>query len=110
MKRKLSILATPALTSGLLLIIGLFLTSNQAKAQAGAEHKTVWTGLYTDEEATRGQAIFQQYCVSCHGVNLEGGSGMGAPQLAGEKFVENWREDTVEDLFLKIRNTMPRRG
>jgi hypothetical protein len=35
---------------------------------------------------------------------------MGAPQLSGDKFVENWREDTVEDLFLKIRNTMPRRG
>jgi len=35
---------------------------------------------------------------------------MGAPQLAGDKFVENWREDTEEDLFLKIGNTMPRRG
>jgi mono/diheme cytochrome c family protein len=92
------------------LIVGSFTTTMHARTQAVGEHKSVWGGLYTDEEASRGQAIFQQYCVSCHGTNLEGGAGMGAPQLSGDKFVENWREDTVEDLFLKIRNTMPRRG
>jgi quinoprotein glucose dehydrogenase len=110
MNRKLVILVTPGLVSGLLMIVGLFTTSMRARAQAGGEHKSIWSGLYTDEEATRGQEIFEQYCVSCHGAKLEGGAGMGGPQLAGDKFVENWREDTVEDLFVKIRTTMPRRG
>jgi hypothetical protein len=54
--------------------------------------------------------MYEQACVNCHGVDLGGGASQGGPQFAGDKFMENWREDTTETLFLKIRNTMPRRG
>src|SRR4051794_13800816 len=108
MNRNFAILLIPALISGVL-IVGLFTTSVDAQSPA-AERKTVWKGIYTDEQASRGQAIFETTCVNCHGATLAGGASMGGPQLAGDKFMENWREDTVETLFLKIRNTMPRAG
>jgi cytochrome c553 len=109
MNRKAAILLIPVLISGLLLVV-LFATVSQARPQGTPEHKSVWNGVYTDAEATRGQALYENLCVNCHGVALTGGASMGAPQLAGDKFMENWREATVEDLFLKIRNTMPRQG
>lgn len=106
MKRKLAVLFIPAVTLG----FWLLRASGEAQTQTGAEHKNIWSGVYTDGEATRGQAIYEQYCVNCHGVSLGGGASSGGPPLAGEKFLENWREDTVENLFMKIRDTMPRRG
>jgi len=90
---------------------GIWLSTKDIHARSqAAEHKTVWTGVYTDAEATRGQAIFTEFCTPCHGIALEGGASMGGPPLAGDKFLENWREDTVGTLFTKIRTTMPRRG
>jgi mono/diheme cytochrome c family protein len=92
-----------------LVVIALSMTV-QSKAQSGGEQKTVWSGVYSDEGAVKGQALYEQYCVNCHGMTLGGSPSSGGPPLAGEKFMENWREDNVESLFLKIRNTMPRRG
>jgi len=107
MNRKLTTLLIPVLC---LLIAGLRVNNMRAQSQGTPEHKTVWSGVYTDEEASRGQTLYDQTCVNCHGQSLAGGASQGGPQLAGDKFVENWREDMVQNLFLKIRNTMPRQG
>src|SRR5438067_7688450 len=77
--------------------------------QAGAAHKTIWDGVYTDAQATSGQAVYTQYCAQCHSTNLGGGANQGAPALKGDKFIEAWREDSLDSLFTKIRTTMPRR-
>jgi cytochrome c553 len=53
------------------------------------------------QDATRGGALYQQQCVSCHGEGLEGRSG---PALAGGDFRSRW---STSDLSGKIRNTMP---
>jgi mono/diheme cytochrome c family protein len=74
---------------------------------AAAANKTVWDGVFTAAQASSGQAVYAKYCVECHIENLSGGG--QNPQLAGAKWLENWREDNLESLFLKIRNTMPRR-
>jgi mono/diheme cytochrome c family protein len=74
-----------------------------------AQQKTVWDGMYSDSQATNGLAVYNQYCASCHSPNLGGGANQGAPPLKGEKFMENWREDSLESLYTKIRTTMPRR-
>jgi len=71
--------------------------------------KTVWDGLYTANQATSGQAIYTEHCATCHSTNLLGGANQGAPPLKGDRFMENWREDTLDSLFTKIRTTMPRR-
>lgn len=97
------------LVSGCLLI-GMAATSSTVQAQQAAGRKTVWSGVFSEDAATRGDAVYKQYCVNCHGVEYEGDPSSGGPPLAGAKFMENWREDTAETLFWKIRKTMPRSG
>jgi S-disulfanyl-L-cysteine oxidoreductase SoxD len=68
--------------------------------------KTVWDGVYTREQAQRGQPLYKQYCASCHGDNLEGIE--MAPALTGGEFLDQWAGQTMGDLFERIRATMPR--
>jgi len=32
---------------------------------------SVWDGIYTASQASRGEAAYRANCASCHGVNLE---------------------------------------
>jgi quinoprotein glucose dehydrogenase len=68
--------------------------------------KSVRDGVFTKEQAQRGQPLYKQYCASCHGDNLEGIE--MAPALAGPDFIDQWSGQTVGDLFERIRATMPR--
>ena len=67
--------------------------------------KTIWDGVFTDEQAQRGTPLYNQYCASCHGDTLAGGE--EAPPLSGGDFQSNWNGLTVGDLFDRIRTTMP---
>ncbi len=75
-----------------------------AGAQTG--HRTVWDGVYTQAQAERGQPLMGQ-CRGCHGATMDGSQ---APALRGDKFVDYWREDTLESLYTLIKNTMPPRA
>lgn len=66
---------------------------------------SVWDGVYTDEQAKRGEAVYYERCASCHGPELEGGD--MTPPLTGGGFTSNWNELSVGDLFERIRITMP---
>ena len=67
--------------------------------------RSVWEGVYTDDQATRGKALYSQECASCHGGELTGGE--MAPPLAGGEFMAGWDGLTVGDLFERIRISMP---
>src|SRR5215212_2416752 len=67
--------------------------------------KSIWDGVYTEEQATRGKALYSQECSSCHGGELTGGE--MAPPLAGGEFLSGWDGLTVGDLFERIRISMP---
>jgi len=67
--------------------------------------RSVWDGVYTAEQARRGQARYNELCSSCHGDTLAGGE--SAPPLAGGEFLANWNTLTVGDLFDRTRSTMP---
>ena len=67
--------------------------------------KSIWDGIYTEEQATRGKALYAQECASCHGGELTGGE--MAPPLAGGEFMAGWDGLTVGDLFERIRISMP---
>jgi S-disulfanyl-L-cysteine oxidoreductase SoxD len=71
----------------------------------GSDGPSVRQGVYTDEQATRGEAVYGQECASCHGPTL-GGVEM-APALTGDTFLANWSGLTVADLFERIRLSMP---
>jgi cytochrome c1 len=32
--------------------------------------RSVWDGVYTQEQAQRGQSSYNQYCMACHGGSL----------------------------------------
>jgi quinoprotein glucose dehydrogenase len=67
--------------------------------------KSVWDGVYTEEQATRGKTGYAEQCASCHGPELTGGE--MAPALAGGEFLAGWDGLTVGDLFERIRISMP---
>jgi len=67
--------------------------------------RSVWDGVYTEDQAKRGQPLYTQHCASCHGDSLTGGE--MAPPLVGGEFLSNWNGLTVGDLFERIRTTMP---
>ncbi len=67
--------------------------------------RSVWDGVYTNDQAKRGEALYARECGSCHGDMLTGGE--SAPPLAGGEFLSNWNGLTVGDLFERIRKTMP---
>ena len=89
-----------------LAIIGLAalgaLYSNLHAQSAG---RSVWDGVYTQDQAKQGQAAYNESCSSCHGDTLMGGE--SAPALAGGEFLSNWNGLTLGDLFERIRTTMP---
>ncbi len=70
-----------------------------------APMRSVWDGVYTDDQAKRGQSLYNQHCMACHGDSLSGGE--QAPPLAGGEFLSNWNGLTVGDLFERIRTSMP---
>src|SRR5262245_60619529 len=67
--------------------------------------KSVWDGVYTADQAKRGQSAYNSQCASCHGDTLGGGE--SAPPLAGGEFLANWSGLTVGDLFDRTRASMP---
>jgi S-disulfanyl-L-cysteine oxidoreductase SoxD len=67
--------------------------------------RSVWDGVYTEEQAKRGEPLYHQKCASCHGDKLTGGE--SAPPLAGGQFLSNWNGLTLDVLFERIRVTMP---
>ena len=76
-----------------------------AIAHAQNAGRSVWTGVYTAEQAERGKAIYAEQCASCHGATLAGGD--VAPPLSGSAFLNNWNNTSAGDLFDRISTTMP---
>ena len=77
-----------------------------ARATVAAQiEKSQWEGVYTLEQARRGDALYFQHCAGCHAPDLTGGE--TAPALAGGEFAANWDSLTVGDIFERIRISMP---
>ena len=70
----------------------------------GQQPQTVQQGVYTVEQATRGQALYKDKCESCHAESLGGGLG---PPLVGDFFVADWNKQPLSELVSKIQYTMP---
>ena len=75
-------------------------------AQRASTGKTVWEGVYTPEQATRGKKLYEESCSECHLDTLQG-DGADVPALTGEVFLDEWQDQPVYKLFARIRETMP---
>lgn len=65
----------------------------------------IWEGTYTAQQAERGKAAYAKHCSECHGA--DGKAGKATP-LVGDLFMMHWESKSVEELFHKTRDTMPR--
>jgi quinoprotein glucose dehydrogenase len=74
-------------------------------AQGTTTTKSVSDGVYTKEQAGRGQAKYAQVCSNCHQSDLSGSD--QAPGLAGGDFLDRWDGQSVGDLADRIRTSMP---
>jgi len=52
---------------------------------------------FLPSQATRGQAVYEGTCATCH----------SAGQLVGQGFVESWNDRRVYDFYALVRGTMP---
>jgi mono/diheme cytochrome c family protein len=84
-------------------IIGLVVIG-ALRAQETARPRSVWDGVYTEEQAKRGETLYARECASCH---RDDTGGEEASALAGPAFLANWDGLTVGDLYQRIRVSMP---
>src|SRR5919199_928630 len=92
-------------TIGFLTCSIFLMSAVYATVGAQAPTKSVTQGVYTADQAKRGEALYKENCAACHGDSLEGSGPM--PPLAGMDFVKNWQDKTVGDLFDKTHSSMP---
>jgi mono/diheme cytochrome c family protein len=82
------------------------------KAQGGATQtpppagaRTVWDGVFTEAQATRGAAVYKATCARCHGDALAGKD--DAAPLSGKEFMASYNGSPLSGMFTKIRTSMP---
>lgn len=91
---------TPWLIAASILALG-----GTVVARAQSAERSVWTGVYTADQAARGKTAYAESCAACHGESLAGID--VAPPLVGSAFLNNWNNTTAGDLFVRIKTTMP---
>ena len=67
--------------------------------------RTIWDGVFTEAQASRGQRGYAQACARCHAEDLLGSS--TAPALVGQAFFARFDRSTADDVTQTIRQTMP---
>ena len=71
----------------------------------GQSRPTVWDGVYTSAQASRGEISYASACASCHAQDLRGDS--NTPSIVGVSFQFLWGDMSLGALFAKIQNQMP---
>jgi mono/diheme cytochrome c family protein len=82
---------------------GTAMTSHAQTPAAGTT--SVASGVYTEDQAKRGEAVAGKVCVTCHGPDLTGGE--AGPSLVGLEFLGNWNSLSLADFFDRVQSTMP---
>jgi mono/diheme cytochrome c family protein len=72
---------------------------------ARAQATSAAAGVYTEEQAKKGAALYKEQCAACHGEDLTGNDII--PGLNGDTFATNWTGKSLGELYEKINLTMP---
>jgi cytochrome c len=71
----------------------------------GIGSSAVPPGAEATEQIKRGEATYLDECARCHAETL-GGTEFGPP-VVGDEFVRHWAGKNADDIFVRIRETMP---
>ena len=110
MRKQVLVVSVRALALALAGVLsgGAFFAGAKVQAQTARTPddtaSSIWDGIYTEEQAARGEVQYQAACGACHGTELEGGR--GAQPLKGD-FIRYWYGYPLNSLFTRIKYTMP---
>jgi quinoprotein glucose dehydrogenase len=94
-----------------LLAVAALLSTCALERVAAGDGRSIRDGVYTAEQAQRGQAAYTGPCDRCHGYKLDGAADdpdmLPAPPVAGPKFLRNWNGRSLAALFEYLRAAMP---
>ena len=62
-------------------------------------------GVYTEQQAVAGGALYLRSCVECHGITLAGGE--AGPALVGGAFWQQWQDQSLAAFYQITASTMP---
>jgi len=93
---------------GVLCGAALIVVADVGTAQDAPVKKSVWDGVYTDAQASRGERQYGRTCEPCHGPDLGGDPVQEIPPLALDAFMTSWNGRSVKDLFDRVRQSMPK--
>ncbi len=92
------------------LIVVAIATSHAALGDE-ASPATIWDGVYTTEQAGRGEAVYPAPCGKCHGFKLDGAPDdpdmESTPPIGGPKFLRDWQGRSLAALYEYTKVTMP---
>jgi len=86
-----------------LFVAAALLVAVAGSALVRAQAKTVWDGVYTEEQAARATAVFGSTCSNCHTLDGQGGN----RPLSGQQFMDSYTQKTVGDLLAYVSKNMP---
>ena len=89
-------------SAGMLVVL---LCGTIAAGASQAAKRSVRDGVYTEDQATRGEKIYGEQCAACHGEDLSGVTPF--PALTGSTFVKNWDGSTLDTIVARLQTTMP---
>ena len=64
-------------------------------------------GVFTEEQAKRGEAAYKEHCAGCHGTDLQS-TDREVPHLTGDSF-KRWIGKSIGEKFEDARDNMPPR-
>lgn len=79
--------------------------SDSEAGQEALSVTNVWEGAYTDEQASRGQPLYEESCMGCHAATLRGTP--GGPAIAGGRFTFAWSDESLGSLLDYVQQNMP---
>jgi len=85
-------------------VLASLATTAMLAGGAPALSKGTRSGVYTAAQADEGARLYAVQCAMCHGARLEGT--VETPGLVG-KFVANWADRPLVDLFDYLARAMP---
>ena len=77
----------------------------KSASAASPSGKTNWDGVFTEQQAQRGQQVYQRACSACHLESLQGDD--VSPALVGKGFLARFSGLSAHEMVQNLRASMP---